>query len=236
MERFISALSLTLLLSGFAAISQIQPPSDNLVTQVVEFGLSSHLPQGEAQTSTTISRAELARILAKAFNLEDRSVRQVATPLRDVSPTHWAYRDIQLVTQNRVMVGDRNGYFYPDQRVTRVEAYSIFAQAHGGLPSDQSASAILAHYQDADEIPDWAKRPLATALQEGFVNTRQGDRLEPLSPMTRGDMAYALSIYLLRQEYPSDLPWRSHHSTASQNHLREFIRTSAKSLSFFSSL
>ena len=47
---------------------------------------------------------------------------------------------------------------------------------------------------------------MATALYEGFVNVELGtNKINPLKPMTRGDMAYALSKYLERQVRPTSL-------------------------------
>jgi hypothetical protein len=50
---------------------------------------------------------------------------------------------------------------------------------------------------------------LATALYEGFVNVDAAtNQIKPLEPMTRGDMAYALSKYLERQESTAPIPWQ----------------------------
>ena len=98
--------------------------------------------------------------------------------------------------------------FFPNQRVTRAEALAIFAQAYGVFQfPDPSISEILAKYPDASEIPSWARKSIATALYEGFVNVDIAtNKINPLKPMTRGDIAYALSKYLERQVRPSSLP------------------------------
>lgn len=93
-------------------------------------------------------------------------------------------------------------------RVTRAEALAIFAQAYGIFQfPDVSISEILADYPDAGAIPNWAIESLATALYEGFVNIELGtNKINPLKPMTRGDIAYALSKYLERLVKPGSLP------------------------------
>ncbi len=209
MERFLGALSLTLLLTGLAAVAQVQTPS-NPVDQVMRSGLMTPAANGELQPDAVLSRAELAQILVKVFRLDQQPSRLAATiQLQDVPPSHWAYRDIQLVLQNRIMEGYREGRFYPDQRVTRAEAFSIFAQAYGIFQfADQTVNEILKPYPDAPNIPKWAKKPMATAVFEGFVNLRNGNKIDPLSPMTRGDMLYALSRYLYQQQIPSGSQWK----------------------------
>jgi hypothetical protein len=223
MERFVGALSLTLMLTGLKAIAQVQPApvqplqvqpapvqSQNPIDQVVEAGLMSPFPDGDFRADVVLSRAELAAILVKTFHLEQRKSGQAAVvQIQDVPPSYWAYNDIQVVLRNGIMTGYREGRFFPDQRVTRAEAFSIFAQAYGVFQfPDQTVAEILARYPDASEIPGWARKSMATALYEGFINTKENNRIDPLNPMTRGDMAYALSIYLLRQRTPADPQWK----------------------------
>jgi hypothetical protein len=102
------------------------------------------------------------------------------------------------------MTGYRQGRFFPNQRVTRAEAFSIFAQAYGvfQLP-EETINDILSNYPDASEIPSWARKSMATALYGGFVNIDTNNRIHPLQPMTRADMAYVLSIYLNQQHVPN---------------------------------
>jgi S-layer homology domain len=209
MERFLGALSITLLLTGLAAATQLQMPSNSL-DRAVQAGLmtpQSNGTDGTSDINMVLSRAELASILVKAFHLDRQSFQSsslqpsvAAIQLQDVPPSYWAYQDIQLVLQNGIMSGYREGRFYPDQRITRAEAFAIFAQAFGVFQfPEPTVSQVLAQYPDAVQIPRWARKPMATALREGFVNTKN-DRIDPLSPMTRGDMAYALSVYLRQQD------------------------------------
>lgn len=211
MERFISALSITLLLMGFSAVAQVEPAFQDPVEQVVEAGLMSRMPDGDFRAKETISRAELATILVKTFQLDrHHSTHASLIQVQDVPVSHWAYGDIQLVLRNGIMAGYREGRFFPDQRVTRAEAFAIFAQAYGVFQfPEETIDKVLAPYPDAAKIPDWARKSMATALYEGFVNLKPGNEIAPLSPMTREDMAYALNAYLSRQQTPDKLFWRN---------------------------
>jgi S-layer homology domain len=210
MERFFGALSVTVLLSGLAAVAQIQP-APNPIDQAVQAGLMTPESEIASEANTILSRAELASILVKTFRLDQRQpVQQVAnTWLQDVAPSYWAYQDIQIVLHNGIMQGYRTGRFYPEQRITRAEAFSIFAQAYGVFQFPKpTVDQVLSRYPDAQKIPSWARKPLATALHEGFVNTKPGDRIDPLGPMTRSDMDYALSIYIARENFAAPLSRR----------------------------
>lgn len=204
MRRFISAVSLTLMLFGVAAVAQVPSPLQNPVDRVVDAGLMSRYPDGDFRPEQIMSRAELAGILVRAFRLDRRTSTQAnAVSLQDVPPDHWAYTDIQTVVRTGVMTGYGEGQFYPNQLVTRAEAFSIFAQAYGVSQfSDEAIQEILVAYPDSGEIPVWARRSLATALYSGFVNTTTGGEIFPNRPMTRADMAYALSEFLSHSQAP----------------------------------
>ncbi len=210
MRRIISILPFLFLLQAVPGFAQELAPLDP-IEQVVSAKLMNPYPDGNFRPERILSRAELASILVKTFQLDQRTPQQqAAIPLQDVPSSHWAYNDIQLVLKNNIMTGYRPGQFFPNQRVTRAEAFSILAQAYGVFQfADDTVAEVLSQYPDADKIPSWARKSMATALYEGFVNidptTKQ---MNPLEPMTRGDMAYALSKYLERQETTAPLPWK----------------------------
>jgi S-layer homology domain len=149
-------------------------------------------------------------LLVKTFDLDKRKTAQKPDiDLPDVPKSHWAYNPIQVVLKTGTMAGYRDGMFFPNQRVTRAEALAIFAQAYGVFQfPDTTIAEILASYPDAGEIPNWARKSMATALYEGFVNLESGtNKINPLKPITRGDIAYALAKYLERQLRPTPFPF-----------------------------
>jgi len=209
MHRIFGILPLVFLLQSLPVVAQESTTLDP-VEQVIAAGWMTRDREGDFQAQRILNRAELASILVKTFDLEKR-VSQPDEPIAvlDVPTSHWAYRDIQLVLQNNIMTGYRQGRFFPNQRVTRAEAFSILAQAYGvfQFPEDTVAE-LLSRYPDAEKIPTWARKSIATALYEGFVNIDPlTNSIDPLAPMTRGDMAYALSKYLERQETTAPIPW-----------------------------
>ncbi|WP_082065478.1 S-layer homology domain-containing protein [Aliterella atlantica] len=173
-------------------------PAD-AISQVVAAGLMSNLADGQFHPELFVSRAELASILVRSFGLDKRAAATQAGTIEveDVPSSHWAYKDIQTVLRTGIMKGYRGNTFFPNQKVTRAEALAIFAQAYGVFQfPDNTVEEILSQYPDAASIPAWARKSLATALNVGFVNTDTQNNINPLQPMTRADMAYALSQYL----------------------------------------
>jgi S-layer homology domain len=222
-KKLVSIFFAIALLQGVPTVVQAQeiidPTIDPTVVQapkiidpidrVVNAGLMTTDPNGNFNPEGILSRADLAAILVKTFGLERRKTAQKPDiELPDVPKTYWAYSVIQIVLKTGTMIGYRDRMFFPNQRVTRVEAFAIFAQAYGIFQfPDASVSEILANYPDAGEIPSWARKSIATVLYEGFVNLEPGtNKINPLKPMTRADIAYALSKYLEKQVRPGSLP------------------------------
>ncbi|GET41385.1 S-layer homology domain-containing protein [Microseira wollei] len=219
MGQFLSTVSLLVLLQGLPGIvlwtpaasaqSPAQPDSTlpaDPIQRVLAARLMTNYPDGQFYPERLVSRAELASILVKAFELNKRvaATRENLIAVPDVPPSFWAFNDIQIVLKTGIMRGYRDNMFFPNQRVSRAEALAIFAQAYGVFQfPDQTVTRILSDYPDSAQIPDWAKKSMATALYEGFVKLDDRGNINPLNPMTRGDMAYALSKFLERQKTPA---------------------------------
>ncbi|MEG5035998.1 S-layer homology domain-containing protein [Microcoleus sp. AT3-D2] len=207
-KKLVSIFLAIALVQGVPMAVQSQQIIDP-IDRVVSAGLMNKDASGNFNAEGLVSRADLAVILVKTFGLERRRTAQKPDmELPDVPKSYWAYSAIQTALKTGTMSGYRDGIFFPNQRVTRAEALAIFAQAYGVFQfPDASISEILAKYPDAGEIPNWARKSIATALYEGFVNVEFGtNKINPLKPMTRWDIAYALSKYLERQARPSSLP------------------------------
>jgi hypothetical protein len=210
MHRIVSILSFVFLLQAVPALAQESAPSDP-IEQVVAAQLMSPYPDGNFRPERILNRAELASILVKTFKLDQRQPQQQATiPIQDVPPSHWAYKDIQLVLKNNIMSGYRSGQFFPNQRVTRAEAFSIWLRVMVCfsfliilLQNCCLSILIQIKYQTGQ------KSQLPQRYMRGFINVdATSNQIKPLEPMTRGDMAYALSKYLERQEDTAPIPWK----------------------------
>jgi hypothetical protein len=213
MRQLLGSLSLIALLQFVPNIvhAQEKPSTEkpsNPIAKVIAAKVMTNYPDGEFYPERLLSRAELASIMVKAFQLDKRqAVTKENVKVTDVAASNPAFKDIQIVLKTDIMKGYRGNLFFPNQRVTRAEALAIFAQAYGVFQfPDETVNEILAPYPDAASIPSWAKKAIATVTSEGFVNTDAQGNLSPLQPMTRGDMADVLSKYLQRQQPQPETP------------------------------
>lgn len=214
------AVGLTnLLLSGlliWGTVGQAPAFSDSNnsgFSRVVNAKLMTPFADGQFHPERGVNRADLATILVKAFALNKRDITKEADfQIPDVPSTFWAYPSIQIALKTNTMREyHADEKFYPNQQITRSEGFAILAQAYGVFQfAPDTLQEIFSDYSDADKIPAWAKKAMATALHEGFVNTSGSVpgkiQIHPMAPLTRGDLAYALTKYLDRQEI-NESPW-----------------------------
>jgi hypothetical protein len=181
-------------------VAMPQSTLEDAIASVRQKGLMSAYPDGQFHQEQSLTRAELASILVKTFQLNKRQTpNPQPVQLSDIPKDFWATDAIETVVRQGVMTGYRQNRFYPNHPVSRSEAYAIFAQAYGVQQlDDQTVNLTLSQFPDADQVPSWARKAIATSLKNGFVDAQPQGKLRPLQPMTRGDMALALNQYLIR--------------------------------------
>lgn len=215
MKNLLGTLVLVTLLQNYPVFAQVQSteqaPVNNsdYIQTVLDTKLMDNFPDGQFYPEKLISRAELASILVKTFYLDKREIakQEKAIFVPDVPNNHWAYQDIQTVLKTDIMKGYRGTMFFPNQKVTKAEGLAIFAQAYGVFQfPETTVREILTPYPDANYIPDWARKAIATIIAEDFMKTDEQGNIKPLAPMTRADIAYVLNRYLLRKQQNPQMP------------------------------
>ncbi|WP_110112570.1 C40 family peptidase [Bacillus sp. CGMCC 1.16541] len=74
----------------------------------------------------TITRAEVAALLAKSFDLPMSNRKQT---FKDVPTNHWAVGAINALHAKGIMNGDNNGNFRPNDRLTRAQLSKVLVEA-----------------------------------------------------------------------------------------------------------
>lgn len=138
------------------------------------------------QPDTPISRAQLARAIAKAFPLSED---EAAIPFSDVADDFWALEFINSAVKGGYMNGFPDGSFKPDLPVPRAQA--LTAMVTGSKATVQGdAAEIVKRYGDAANIPGWAVPKVAAATQASLVvNYPDLNTLKPNQPATRAEVA-----------------------------------------------
>ncbi|MBD2197994.1 MULTISPECIES: WG repeat-containing protein [Calothrix] len=145
-------------------------------------------PNGTFLPEKTITRAEAAAILMKAF--ANLPARRNPMQFSDVSPNFWAEQAIEFASAREFFQGYPDGTFKPNELLPRVQAITILVKGVD-FKLVQNPDAIQPEFlDDAAEIPDYAKAAIATACQNFLaVNYPNVRRLRPNQPTTRGEFA-----------------------------------------------
>ena len=136
------------------------------IEPMVEAGWLSGFRDGTFRPDAAITRAQFAALLVKAF---DPPAKRPALKFRDVAEDFWAAAVIQRAYRAKFIAGFPDLTFDPNFPLTKLQA--LLALVSGRNLQAVSAPEVrsLNLYEDASEIPDYAKRAIASATQLGLV-------------------------------------------------------------------
>jgi hypothetical protein len=91
------------------------------IATIADEGLMSGT-KGYFRPDDTLTRAQMAAILTKAFEMKEGSTYTI---FKDVTKKHWAFEQVQHISSNRITGGYSDGTFRPNQPTTRAQ-FSVF--------------------------------------------------------------------------------------------------------------
>ncbi|MBG1270273.1 glycoside hydrolase family 10 protein [Nostoc sp. WHI] len=170
------------------------------ITALAQRGIVSGLPNGTYRPNNSLTRAEFAAIIAKAFGTVPQKRQYL--PFVDVPSNYWAAAAIQTAYEKTFISGFPDKSFRPANRITRVEVL-VSLVAGLELATEVKPDLLLALpqiYQDAVQIPGYGKNQVAIATSAGLVaNFPNVKLLNPNVAATRADVAviiYQALVYL----------------------------------------
>ena len=147
-------------------------------------GVIAGFPDGTYKPDEPVTRAQFAAIINKAFVTASK---REAINFRDVSQNFWGYQAIQTAYQRGYLSGYPNRIFKPQQKIPRVQVLVSLANGLGLSAANQSSLSI---YNDAAQIPNYAKDPVAAATtRQLVVNYPTPNQLNPNRQATRAEVA-----------------------------------------------
>ncbi|WP_413162357.1 glycoside hydrolase family 10 protein [Capilliphycus salinus ALCB114379] len=175
------------------------------IEKLAEDEIISGYEDGTFKPDNSVTRAEFAAMLNKAFPNQPE-IRQ-GIEFGDVDKDYWAYEVIQKAYRTGFLSGYQDKTFKPAQKIPRVQALVALSS---GLKLDliQPIDFTLEKtYLDSDKIPDYAKRTIAAATENGLVvNYPDVNYLKPEEFATRGEITTFLSQALLKANEESSVP------------------------------
>ena len=125
-------------------------------------------PDNYFKPNKNVSRAEMATMVVKGYNLEDQCLTDAGN-FPDVPRSHWAYEAINKGVGADMIEGYENGLFKPNGSITRTEALAILSKGINCPMDGCKADEILSQYTDGNQVPAWARECLAKAIDNGAL-------------------------------------------------------------------
>ncbi|MGI6518427.1 MAG: S-layer homology domain-containing protein [Bacillota bacterium] len=159
--------------------------AEGAINTLVKMGVVAGYPDGSFRPEAPVTRAELAKIVARTFGYAPT----VDTKFADMEG-HWAEPFVSALDTAEVVTGYPDGTFRPSQNVSRAELATIMTRvAQLGKVGVADASSWTPTYRDVDST-HWAFRHVEVARRLDIIPIHFGLVFEPDRPATRGETAH----------------------------------------------
>lgn len=148
------------------------------ISKLVRQGGVSGYPDGTFQPDNTITRAEFAAILVKAFHLTGQEGKVFAD-----TAGHWAKDYIAAAADNGIVGGYDADTFGPDDLITREQMAVMIVKAAKLTPAAGQESS----FADNGAISAWAADAVAAAVQNSLMNGYPDGSFQPQGQATRAE-------------------------------------------------
>ena len=149
-------------------------------------------PDGLFKPNRKVSRAEMATMIVKGYNLDVTSNCDNLS-FKDVPKNHWAHDYISKGVAENMIAGKTHDKIAPNDNLTRTEALTIMAKGINCPMDETKAEEILSKYKDGAKVPCWAKEHVAKAIENGALkNERNQDYIRPNDKTTRAEASSML--------------------------------------------
>ncbi|UJF34638.1 S-layer homology domain-containing protein [Paenibacillus hexagrammi] len=153
--------------------------AESAIKELVNDGVIDGYPGGTFAPEKTITRAEFASMIVKAYQLKAKSGKEFAD-----TTGHWAKDAIHTAAAYGILTGYSDTTFGPDDLITREQMAAIMARA-ANVPL---ASGELS-FTDKEDISDWAQASVAAAASKGLLSGYEDGSFKPAAHASRAEAA-----------------------------------------------
>ena len=137
-----------------------------------------------------VTRAEFATLVVKTLNITSNTPADFA----DAGQSDWFYPYVNAAANAGLIVG-YDGYFRPDDRITREEMAVIVAKAYA-YAGKEAASGGIDKFTDKETIAQWAYESVDTVTSAGLIAGMTPDTFEASANTTRAQAVAVLRRFL----------------------------------------
>ncbi|NOU96924.1 hypothetical protein GC093_27415, partial [Paenibacillus sp. LMG 31456] len=166
--------------------------SKDSINLFVKLGVVSGYEDGSFHPDASITRAEFATIISKAFNIHFTSNTSVVSDVDN----HWAKESINALASHGIINGYEDGTFKPDKTITRAEIVAIISR----VVDLNAVKKGTGTFSDIDG--SWDGAQIQAASDAGLVQGRDASTFAPDASSTRAE---SLTIILRALDLNPDI-------------------------------
>lgn len=146
-------------------------------------------PDGEFKSAKSLTRAELAAIVAR---LTENTPQSSGSLYKDVPASHWAAKYIKIATKHGYFSGYADGTFHPEAPVTRAEIAAVMAK----FLKINVTPVVSGHFSDLGG--HWAQNGIEQLYNSKFVSGYADGTFKPNLKITRVEAVTMINRMLYR--------------------------------------
>lgn len=157
-------------------------------------GIFGGMGDGTFRPNDTLTREQFASVLLQLFDFQmvsEENSRDYKVP-SDVNSSSWAREAIAKCLDNGIM-NLRNGFFAPDQPITREEVFFALGTAMNLTSINKGSGDSLNKFIDSSYVSSAAKNVINRMVSLGMIHGKGNNKLEPQAYITRGEVSTILS-------------------------------------------
>lgn len=157
------------------------------IMEMANKGILNGYPDGTFLPDKSITRAEFAKILVLALDLETNGK---TIEFQDVSRNDWSYKYVQAAAKYlSAYRDDRNNLMYmPDAKAVR-EDVAVAIVIASGHENDKYSLKTLNKFSDKDQISSNLRKYVAIAVENGLMSGHSNGTFEPRGYLTRAQVS-----------------------------------------------
>ena len=168
------------------------------ITELRQRGILDDFGTDKFAPSKKITRGEYAKVLDRAF--ADRPATTIGVDFTDI-PTNYPRKEaVAKSVQRGFMTGYSPTKFAPNQSIPRYQMQISLAKGLE-LPPALMTEKVLSKYNDAKQLPKYARNKMAAAVESGLVidDDKTANLLKPVQNATRADAAALIYRALVKE-------------------------------------
>lgn len=157
---------------------------------VLDEGLMIGTSADRFEPDLTVDRATAATVLYRLA----KGTGAAFNPFTDVPEDTWYTQAVAWCAANKIVLGDGNGLFRPEEAVSRQEMALMLQRLADYLGKDTETTTDLSAFSDRDQTADWARTAMSWCVKAKlFFGSDKG--LEPIGETSRCQLAALLNRF-----------------------------------------